>query len=285
MYRVYENGGARKAAEVDALRAASSRYGLWIDLDKGVIRERSRGDLPLAGKRMLGRLLLHLVTNAGRAFPPEELFEAVWEREVFGLSELTVVRTSISRLRRLVEPTPPVWQYIRKTPTSFWSPVGAYYFAAESSYCPGRPHGLLAPFPLLRWPLRPRPGRGAGSVGAAVPNPGEAVLAGPLDSPVSGHHRARSGGAMICFQNGRANRDSPPPAASRRKPAGGGRGGCRQGRHHSSETSIVAPPRQARWRRFEPPGGQNRVALAVLVSRCPARCRRRARNGSGHRPR
>ena len=34
---------------------------------------------------------------------------------------------------------------------------------------------------------------------------------GPFDSPVSGHRRARSGGAMMCFQDGRANRDSPLP--------------------------------------------------------------------------
>ena len=45
-----------------------------------------------------------------------------------------------------------------------------------------------------------------------------------------------------------------PPAASQPALAGWRREGeGRQGRHHSSETFIVAPPRQARWRRLENP--------------------------------
>lgn len=135
MYRIYENGTVRKTDDLAPIRQASHRYGLWIDLDAGVIREQSKGDLPLVGKLMLGRLLVFLVMNAGRPYPADELFESVWEREVLGLSEQTTVRTSISRLRRLIEPTPPAWRYIQKTPTSFWNPVGAYLFAADSSYC------------------------------------------------------------------------------------------------------------------------------------------------------
>ncbi len=135
MYRVYENGTVRRVDDLAPLRAASDRYSLWLDLDVGVIRERDKGEIALAGKLMLGRLLVFLVMNAGRPYPPDELFESVWEREVLGLSEQTAVRTSISRLRRLIEPDPPNWRYIQKTPTSFWNPVGAYLFAADSGYC------------------------------------------------------------------------------------------------------------------------------------------------------
>ena len=83
-------------------------------------------------------------------------------------------------------------------------------------------------------PERGRDGAGLRSVGASEHwmqyGMHQGSNAGPFDSPVSGHRRARSGGAMMCFQDGRANRDSPlPPPASGRWPAAGGGDASRGG--------------------------------------------------------
>lgn len=135
MYLIYEKGTVRELENLTAVRQAAHTYDLWIDLEAGVVREATKGNIDLASKLILGRLLLFLMTNAGRPYPPDELYEAVWDREVFGLSEGNTVRTSISRLRNLIEPAPPEWRYIKKTATTFWCPVGAYFFDSEASYC------------------------------------------------------------------------------------------------------------------------------------------------------
>ena len=145
MYRVYEGGTAREECDLTALRQSCHAYDLWIDLSSGAIQERTKGDVVLTKKRMLGRLLLFLMVNAGKPYPPDELFEAVWGREVLGLSEGIAVRTSISRLRSLIEPAPPAWRYIMKTETSFWSPVGSYYFESGSNYCLITPRTFALP--------------------------------------------------------------------------------------------------------------------------------------------
>ena len=135
MYRVYRDGTIKQESSVDVIRQSRQRYDLWIDLDAGVFSERTKGAVDLRGKRILGRLLVFLIADAGKPFLPEEIFEPVWSRKVIGLSEQISVRSSISRLRDLIEPTPPRWKYIQKREPAFWECPGAYFFEPVSNYC------------------------------------------------------------------------------------------------------------------------------------------------------
>ena len=135
MYRIFKDGTFFDSIDINELRKDKKNYDLWLDVPLKEFKEDKNGYLGLFSKRILGRLLVFLIINANEAFTPIELFEHVWCLEPNGLTEDITIRTSISRLRNIIEPSPPHWQYIKKTETSFLSSKGAYYFDSGSNYC------------------------------------------------------------------------------------------------------------------------------------------------------
>lgn len=137
MFRVYGNGvsGLTLHDDVTRLRNDKARYDLWIDLDSREVIEKEIGKIDLFSKRILGRLLCFLIMNPGKRFAADELYFPVWRLSVNELSEETSVRTSISRLRQIIEPRPPMWKYILKTAPTFLGRRGEYYFDNTCSHC------------------------------------------------------------------------------------------------------------------------------------------------------
>ena len=118
---------------VENIRKNKSRYALWIDLDKKVFHENRKGSIGLFSKRIIGRLLCFMVMNAGKEYNFEELYESVWCLQGNNITEEAVVKTNISRLRELIEPSHK-WKYIMKT-EPFLGVRGKYYFNPDSNYC------------------------------------------------------------------------------------------------------------------------------------------------------
>ncbi len=135
MYIVYENGSFAKCKDVARLRRKKLEYDFWLDLEQMEAAEKELGAIDLFAKRVLGRLLCFLVMNAGKTYTADELYPPVWCLGFSDLSGEVTVRASISRLRKLIEPHPPHWKYLKKEPSTFLSPRGAYYFDPRSNYC------------------------------------------------------------------------------------------------------------------------------------------------------
>lgn len=137
MYYVHRNGSIDEVDEeqLDSIRSTKSQYDLWVDLGTREVHESQMGAIPLFTKKVLGRLLCFLIMRGGRKFTAEELFAPVWCLNVSDLSEEMTVKTSVSRLRKLIEPSAPSWKYLRKTEPSFLGRRGEYYFNTESNYC------------------------------------------------------------------------------------------------------------------------------------------------------
>lgn len=135
MYRIFTNANSFDCANVDELRKTQEYYQLWLDIPLKKFKEIEKGEIDLLSKRILGRLLVFLIINANEDFTPIELYKQVWCLKPSGLNEESTIRTNISRLRNLVEPSSQHWKYIKKTETSFLSNKGAYFFDNSSNYC------------------------------------------------------------------------------------------------------------------------------------------------------
>ena len=135
MYLIFENYGTQNTCNVELKRNDIKNYELFIDLENSTFYEESLGFINLNRKKILGKILVFLVVNADKMYFPDEIYKAVWDRKVRGFSEAGCVRTSISRLRNIIEPCPSEWKYILKSETNFWNPTGAYYFNKKAKYC------------------------------------------------------------------------------------------------------------------------------------------------------
>lgn len=137
MYFVYRYEKINKLSldEVLYLRTSKNKYDLWIDLEEKEVIEKSKGHINLFSKKILGRLLCFLIINSNRKFTAEELFPPVWCLNVSDMSEEQAVKTSISRLRNMLENDHYKWKYIKKTDPSFLGRRGEYYFNSKCNYC------------------------------------------------------------------------------------------------------------------------------------------------------
>lgn len=138
MYFIYRDGVIDQIdeASVTQLRESRDQFDLWIDLETREIFEAELGKISLFSKKVLGRLLCYLIINTNKKYTAEELFGPVWCLNVSDLSEERTVKTSISRLRKLIEPISGNWKYICKTEPSFLiGRRGEYYFNKKASYC------------------------------------------------------------------------------------------------------------------------------------------------------
>lgn len=127
-------------------RDSRGRYGLWIDLEMRMAYELHVGELDIFRKRILGRLLCFLITNVPRRYTAVEIFESVWAADYDDIFDFRTVKTSISRLRAMLESNSPSWQYILKTDPSFLGRGGEYYFNPAASYCMICPRNVLKLF-------------------------------------------------------------------------------------------------------------------------------------------
>lgn len=135
MYRIFEKGKHFESEDLSRWRNNKDSYDLWIDLDERTAWEKEKGAVEIFSKRILGKMLVFLLVNAGKTYTPKELYELVWGLEALDVSEEISVRTGVSRLRSLIEPVPSEWKYIKKTDVDFLGFKGAYYFNPTANYC------------------------------------------------------------------------------------------------------------------------------------------------------
>ncbi len=121
--------------ELLKLRNIRDRFDLWIDLDDRFAFEKTNGKIKIFRKKILGRLLCFLIMNIPRRYTAGELFETVWVADYDDIIDFRTVKTNISRLRSLLETSPPAWKYILKTEPTFLGRGGEYYFNNLSNYC------------------------------------------------------------------------------------------------------------------------------------------------------
>ena len=121
-------------AAVEGLRSGRDHYDLWLDLEVGLIRERSQGDLALLSKKIPMKLLLHLMRQPGQAHSAEALFAVAWDHPFEGESSAAQVRKNIATLRNLLEPDRQKPRYILVREHQYGQ-GGGYYFSEQVSYC------------------------------------------------------------------------------------------------------------------------------------------------------
>lgn len=114
---------------LENLRQASLDYDLFMDLERGQVRERNQGEVALVSKKIPLALLLLLMRNPGLPQPVESLFAAIWPHPYEGESSAAQVRKNINTLRKLLETDRSRPRYILA------STSGGYCFNQAASYC------------------------------------------------------------------------------------------------------------------------------------------------------
>jgi hypothetical protein len=109
-------------------------FELYINLYNGVCYEKSKDAVKILSKRVLGKLLAFLIIKSPKRFNSWDLYQPVWCLRSDPLTADTTVKTSISRLRKLIEPDSEC-RYILKSEPTFWGERGQYYFNQEVDYC------------------------------------------------------------------------------------------------------------------------------------------------------
>ncbi len=120
-------------AEVEKLKSHMSSFELFIDLSGGTVWEHTGGFIDFSRKRNLASLLFYFVRNGGKCFTLEELYSAIWKSK-FYKNDGSTVKTSISRLRKLLEPEPEKPKYIKIFSLPYQK-ESKYYFSEDVNFC------------------------------------------------------------------------------------------------------------------------------------------------------
>jgi hypothetical protein len=127
-YRVLTHDGESRLtqSEYANLCQRAGDFELWIDLAGRKAVERSLGDLPLFGKKLLTKLLVTLLEARGQPLSAEELFARAWDHPWEGEASAAQVRKNISALRDLVEPERSLPRYVT---------VREHTYGVKGGYC------------------------------------------------------------------------------------------------------------------------------------------------------
>ena len=88
--------------EIDDLNDSS--VDLYLDLANRKVKERSRGTIDFKHRFVLLEVLFLLAKNIHRSFDKEKLAKAIWKGEYNPMIHDKLIYTSVSRLRKLIEP-------------------------------------------------------------------------------------------------------------------------------------------------------------------------------------
>ena len=119
-------------SEVERIRNKKEIFDLFIDITDGVVWEKSKGPVDLTRKKNLSALLFHFVKNAGISFSIGDLYTSVWKGTFNKERDSITVRTSLSRLRKLLEPEEARYFKLRSIP---YQSEGEYYFSEDVKFC------------------------------------------------------------------------------------------------------------------------------------------------------
>ena len=89
--------------EVEEVQDAS--VDIWLDRDRRVIVEKSLGKIDFKHRFILLEILFLLANNRKEFFSKEQMVSYIWKEEYNPLIHDKLIYTSISRLRKLIEPT------------------------------------------------------------------------------------------------------------------------------------------------------------------------------------
>ena len=89
--------------EVEEVQDAS--VDMWLDRDRRVVVEKSLGKIDFKHRFILLEILFLLANNQKQVFNKEQLADYIWKEEYNPLIHDKLIYTSISRLRKLIEPT------------------------------------------------------------------------------------------------------------------------------------------------------------------------------------
>ncbi|MEQ8192030.1 MAG: winged helix-turn-helix domain-containing protein, partial [Candidatus Eremiobacterota bacterium] len=120
-------------AGVEKLKSDMSSFDLFIDLAGCTVWEHTAGFIDFSRKRNLASLLFYFVRNRGKSFTLEELYSAIWKSK-FYKNDGSTVKTSISRLRKLLEPEPEKPKYIKIFSLPYQK-ESKYYFSEDVNFC------------------------------------------------------------------------------------------------------------------------------------------------------
>ena len=88
--------------EIDDLNDSS--VDLYLDLANRKVKEHTRGTIDFKHRFVLLEVLFLLVKNIHRSFNKEKLAKAIWKDEYNPMIHDKLIYTSVSRLRKLIEP-------------------------------------------------------------------------------------------------------------------------------------------------------------------------------------
>ncbi|MCD4786197.1 MAG: tetratricopeptide repeat protein [Candidatus Eremiobacteraeota bacterium] len=120
--------------EAENFLSRKTDFDIFIDVMKQTIYEKTKGEIDISRKRVIGMMFLHFVKNAGGRFSPAQLYKDVWGWDYDEVIHAQEVRKNISRLRNMIEPDRKNPTYI-KTATPSLIEKSGYYFDANSNFC------------------------------------------------------------------------------------------------------------------------------------------------------
>ncbi len=113
-----------------------SSVDLYLDRHNRIIHEKSLGTIDFKHRFVLLEILFLLARNPGSAFNKEDLAKSIWKDEYNPLIHDKLIYTSISRLRKLIEPKGSTRKYILrgKDGYTFNPRVNARFHKEETSF-------------------------------------------------------------------------------------------------------------------------------------------------------
>jgi DNA-binding response OmpR family regulator len=120
--------------EVQRLKEQRDIFDLYVDVNSGIVFVKDKGFIDFSRKRFLAFLLFHFVKNSGKSYSKEELYVNVWKAKFNKFNDAITIKTSISRLRKLIEPEPEKPLYI-KIYSSPYKNESRYYFPESINFC------------------------------------------------------------------------------------------------------------------------------------------------------
>jgi len=120
--------------EIERLRKRREDFEIFIDGINGIISERIKGEIKIYKKKSLSELLFFFIRHGGEFFSPRELFPSVWKAKYVHNVDSPTVKMSISRLRKLIEPSPSNPKYLKLSPIRY-KEERKYYFDDNCRFC------------------------------------------------------------------------------------------------------------------------------------------------------
>lgn len=121
-------------AQLTNVYSRKGEYDLWINTVHGEYLEKEKGELNLGKKRVLLPLLIFFMKNAGRSLTADEIYSNVWGGKYSRRLNYSTLRSSIIRLRDIIDPDKEVYSYI-ETKRSWETSETRWTFDNNANFC------------------------------------------------------------------------------------------------------------------------------------------------------